>query len=219
MVKKSFLMYDNWSTLFCGLPDEEAGKLIKAICAYKLGMSEGIEDPVTAAMFNMIKDKLDKDAESYAETCKRRAENGKKGAEMRWNNGKPKQKIANAISAMANDSKQWQKMADTDNDNDKDIKEKENKKKSADKPHRSFVPPTADEVRMYCRERNNNVDAQSFVDFYESKGWLVGKVRMKDWKAAVRTWERRGSSGRTTKTEIDESFRKALAESDVVDWR
>ena len=223
MGKNSFVMYDNWSTLLCGLPDEEAGKLIKAICAYKLGMQDGISDPVTAAMFNMIKDKLDEDAESYVETCKRRAENGKKGAEKRWNNGKEKQKIANAISAMANDSKIWQNMADTDTDTDTDndinnIKEKESKKKSADKPHRSFVPPTVEEVRDYCQERNNGIDAQSFVDFYDSKGWFVGKNKMKDWRAAVRTWEQRSRGQPKPKIEVDNSFRKAMRESEVVDF-
>ena len=53
-----------------------------------------------------------------------------------------------------------------------------------------FTPPTVEEVKAYCLERGNNVDAESFVSFYESKGWLIGKNKMKDWKAAVRTWER-----------------------------
>lgn len=53
-----------------------------------------------------------------------------------------------------------------------------------------FIPPTVEEVKEYCWERMNNVDAQRFVDFYESKGWMVGKNKMKDWKAAVRNWER-----------------------------
>ncbi len=53
-----------------------------------------------------------------------------------------------------------------------------------------FIPPTVDEVRAYCKERGNNVDAERFVDFYTSKGWMVGKTKMKDWKAAVRNWER-----------------------------
>ena len=52
------------------------------------------------------------------------------------------------------------------------------------------IPPTLDEVRDYCLERKNNVDAESFINFYESKGWMIGKNKMKDWKAAVRTWER-----------------------------
>ena len=53
-----------------------------------------------------------------------------------------------------------------------------------------FVPPTVEEVATYCRERNNAVDAENFVDFYTAKGWKIGKDTMKDWKAAVRTWER-----------------------------
>lgn len=59
-----------------------------------------------------------------------------------------------------------------------------------------FTPPTVDEVKQYCSERRNSVDPQSFVDFYQSKGWMVGKNRMKDWKACVRTWER--GSGRVS---------------------
>jgi hypothetical protein len=53
-----------------------------------------------------------------------------------------------------------------------------------------FVPPTPEEVNVYCRERNNGIDGSEFCDFYTSKGWKVGKNPMKDWKAAVRTWER-----------------------------
>lgn len=52
-----------------------------------------------------------------------------------------------------------------------------------------FTPPTVTEVSEYCRERNNNVDPQRWHDFYESKNWYVGKNKMKNWKAAVRTWE------------------------------
>ena len=60
-----------------------------------------------------------------------------------------------------------------------------------DEPKRKrFVPPTIDEVKAYCRERQNGVDAERFIDYYTSNGWLVGKNKMKDWKAAVRTWER-----------------------------
>ena len=53
-----------------------------------------------------------------------------------------------------------------------------------------FKPPTIEEVREYCRSRNNNIDPEQFCSFYESKGWMVGQNRMKDWKASVRTWER-----------------------------
>ena len=54
-----------------------------------------------------------------------------------------------------------------------------------------FYPPTLDEVKQYCEERKNNIDPMAFIDFYSSKGWMIGKNRMKDWKAAVRTWERK----------------------------
>ena len=52
-----------------------------------------------------------------------------------------------------------------------------------------FKKPTLEEVESYCKERKNNVDPERFIDFYESKGWKVGKTPMKDWKACIRTWE------------------------------
>ena len=52
-----------------------------------------------------------------------------------------------------------------------------------------FTPPSVDEVSDYCNQRNNSVDAETFIDFYQAKGWMVGKNKMKDWKACVRTWE------------------------------
>ena len=53
-----------------------------------------------------------------------------------------------------------------------------------------FIPPTLEEVQSYCLERNNTVDAERFINHYTSNGWMVGKNKMKDWKAAVRTWEK-----------------------------
>jgi len=53
-----------------------------------------------------------------------------------------------------------------------------------------FIPPTLSEIKVYCQERNNGVNPEKFFDFYESKGWMVGKNKMKDWRAAVRTWEK-----------------------------
>lgn len=63
-----------------------------------------------------------------------------------------------------------------------------------------FNKPTIIEIKDYCLERNNNIDANSFFDFYESKGWMVGKNKMKDWKAAVRTWELRENNSKYKKT-------------------
>lgn len=62
-----------------------------------------------------------------------------------------------------------------------------------------FVPPTAEEVRSYCLERKNAVDAGRFVDFYAAKGWRIGREPMRDWQAAVRTWE--GSGGERRRAE------------------
>ena len=58
-----------------------------------------------------------------------------------------------------------------------------------------FTKPTLADVQAYCAERGNSVDAQKFVDYYESNGWRVGKSPMKDWRAAVRTWERNNQQG------------------------
>lgn len=71
-----------------------------------------------------------------------------------------------------------------------------------------FTPPTVEEVSRYCCERGNSIDAQYFVDFYASKGWKVGKDTMKDWKAAVRTWEARSrkESGNVFMEMLEESY-------------
>ena len=63
--------------------------------------------------------------------------------------------------------------------------------KGKDSKRKTFKAPTVDEVRAYCTERKNKVDPEAFVNFYESKGWMNGKNKMKDWKACVRTWERK----------------------------
>jgi hypothetical protein len=74
-----------------------------------------------------------------------------------------------------------------------------NEYKGADKPPR-FTRPSVEEVNAYCTERNNGIDGQTFLDFYESKGWKIGNAPMKDWKACVRTWERRKQQPRAAPT-------------------
>ena len=74
-------------------------------------------------------------------------------------------------------------------------KEKELDLDKSDKPTRTrFIPPTLEDVQAYCKERNNNVDAERFINYYTSNGWKVGKNKMKDWKSAVRTWEKNNYS-------------------------
>ena len=76
-----------------------------------------------------------------------------------------------------------------------------------------FTPPTLEEVQAYCIERGNNVDAERFIDFYSSKGWMVGKNKMKDWKAAVRNWERTEPKKSESSFDLDEFFEMAVNSS------
>ena len=78
-------------------------------------------------------------------------------------------------------------------DYSKSIKQLEDAIAVLEKPPRAkreaFTVPSVDEVEAYCNERDNGINPQAFVDFYETRGWKVGKEKMKDWKAAIRTWE------------------------------
>lgn len=72
-----------------------------------------------------------------------------------------------------------------------------------------FIAPTHQEVLEYCIERNNNVDVNKFIDFYESKGWMVGKNKMKDWKASIRTWEKDSKESLKQPTVVDPLVERA----------
>ena len=93
-----------------------------------------------------------------------------------WKNSSTTSSISSSTTSSTTSSNNKTK------DIDKDIKEKDSKKK--------FTPPTVEEVRAYCLERKNSVDAEKFVNYYSSNGWMVGRNKMKDWRASVRTWER-----------------------------
>ena len=77
-----------------------------------------------------------------------------------------------------------------------------NKNKIITIKNKYFKKPKLEEVLEYCLERNNNIDAESFINFYESKDWKIGKNKMKDWKAAVRTWEKR-KQNKPTMSKLD----------------
>lgn len=91
-------------------------------------------------------------------------------------------------------------------DKDSIVKDSKGESVRGEKTKR-FIPPSVEEVEQYCLERSNNIDAQSFIDFYESKGWMIGKNKMKDWKAAVRTWER--SRKQENKENVFDEWRNA----------
>ena len=88
-------------------------------------------------------------------------------------------------------STEGQKIPNNNNNKEEKYNNNSEEKSVKEKAASRFTPPTVDQVRAYCKERNNGVDADAFVDFYSSKGWKVGTNPMKDWQAAVRTWEKR----------------------------
>jgi hypothetical protein len=88
-----------------------------------------------------------------------------------------------------------------------EVKEYKNKRSNI------FIVPSLEEITAYCTERHNSVNAQSFIDHYTSNGWKVGKNPMKDWKAAVRTWERSSfSNADDTTGNIDKFYKRKQAE-------
>ena len=91
-------------------------------------------------------------------------------------------------------------------DTNKNEKNEKNEKKDIYSGSQ-FNPPTIEEVIAYCLERNNNVNPNTWHDFYSSKGWMVGKNKMKDWKAAVRTWEHKDKQrGQSSQPNRPKSF-------------
>lgn len=185
--KKSFVMYESWGAAIEKMNNEQAGELIKAIYAFQKNPDVVPEDPAIAFVFEIIKQKLEEDNKRYEEVCAARSEAGKKG-------GRPKANASDKKQMVSEESKKSKcfsekaKKADNDNEYDNDLKENtlEGVKE------KRFAPPTLENVSEYCREMGyTNVDAVCFIDFYTSNGWMVGKNRMKDWKAAVRNWDRR----------------------------
>ena len=185
--KKSFVMYESWGTAIEKMSNEQAGELIKAIYAYQKDPDAAPKDPALSFVFELIKQQLDADSQRYKEACAARSEAGKKG-------GRPKANASDKKQMVSEESKKSKcfsekaKKADNDNEYDNDLKENalEGVKE------KRFAPPTLQEVKDYCLKMGyTHVDAERFIDYYTSNGWMVGKNRMKDWKAAVRNWDRR----------------------------
>lgn len=111
------------------------------------------------------------------------------GSETRWAGYKRNSRVA------AKDVPMLENVQDVSNEcpTEKEIEKEIDKEK--EKYKRQFTKPTLEEVQAYCLERGKGVDAQKWFDYYSANGWKVGKNPMKDWKAAVRTWERSGSNG------------------------
>lgn len=170
------------------LGDAERGRLFTALLTYarsgeapQLGGNERF-------LFPMMRAQIDRDVLSMDDLSKTRSESGKMG-------GRPKKQTE---AKKPNAFLESKKSKDKDKEEDKDILppispngdiSPQRGEPTAEKRKR-FVAPSVDEVRAYCKERGNSVDPQRFVDFYMANGWTQGRGKpIKDWRAAVRTWE------------------------------
>ena len=196
--RKQFTFYASFHEAAQALQSlEERAALYEAICDYALYGTDPKLSGTAAAMFGLIRPNLD--------SSRRKAEN-RLGKKQTGNKQKTNQH-------------QIEKKREDERKKEKESKSKSESKKEneyyvlggaggddtppADKPPktRAFVPPSVEEVRAYCLERGNGIDSQYVVDYYDARGWMIGKNKMKDWRAAVRTWERNNSSGFERKEE------------------
>ena len=179
MNRESFVFYRGFAECIKELDKDVRCECYEALIDYALDGIEPETNGIVMAVFKAFKAQIDAN--------NRRYENGQKG-------GRPKNQTETKTKPKQNQTETETKPNVNVNVNDNDneiLKEKEKKK------NRSFVKPSVQEVADYCRERLNHVDAQTFFDFYEAKGWMIGKEKMRDWKAAVRTWERRDRASPT----------------------
>jgi hypothetical protein len=202
MERKQFTWYRSYYDALKELPAEEFRDIVLAVCAYALDGEEPELSGVARAIFTLIRPTLEV-GRSKAEN-RSRAEQTLLSAEQTGN--RPEQ-TKNKPEQTQNKPEQTQnKRKQTGNKPEQTRKEKEKEKEREKESEndsycsppppsgpKRFVPPTLAEVQSYVAQRQSPVDPQGFIDFYASKGWMVGKTPMKDWKAACRnaeTWER-----------------------------
>lgn len=184
--KKSFILYCDYAEVFNELSDKDAGQLIKHIFSYVNDENPTTDNQVVKASFIAIKLQLKRDLKRWNDIREKRSFAGKKSAEARQQNSTNSTHV-NFVQQTSTKSTVNDNVNVTVNVNDNVSTNVDNYIKEKSK---RFIPPTVQEVIEYCRERNNKVDPQRFIDHYESNGWIVGKTKMKNWKAAVRTWEK-----------------------------
>ena len=178
-----FVIYSQGVRVLQLLSDEAAGKAIKGAITYFLTQEEMEEnDSAEYLAFSVLKIDVDNCLDRFREMCQRNAENKNKGNES--------SQVVTSGDENREELKSESEKRKTDFDTSgggEDIGRQDTPAPKRDK----FIPPTVEQVAEYIQERNSKVDAQRFVDFYTAKNWMVGKNRMADWKAAVRTWEKR----------------------------
>ena len=185
MERKQFTFYRSYLDAIIRLPKKEQGAILLAICQYALNESDptGLS-PIAETVFTLVRPTLD--------AGRRKANAGEAG-------GKSEAKQKQTASKTEAKAKQTPREKEGEIEKEVEIEveiEKENecyREKTPDgvEKKQRFVPPTVEQVAEYCLKRGNKVDPQRWHDHYSAKGWVVGKSPMKDWKAAVRTWEQR----------------------------
>ena len=171
--KKSFLLYCDQQGVFNKLPDEIAGKLIKHIFAYVNDENPPCDDLLLTIAFEPIKTQLKRDLRKYDEYIDKQKFNGAKG-------GRPKkEEITQITQPFFQEPKKADNVNVTVNDNVKEIKVNRD----------VFIKPSIVEIKTYMLEIGMADVSEKWFDYYESNGWLVGKNKMKNWRAAVRTWK------------------------------
>lgn len=200
---KYLKVYTDFAEAMEALSDAERGRLFMSMLQYASTGEAGTLSGAERFVWPIAKQNIDR---AQAE-LEKRAENGRKGGRPKKANEsgekQPKAKESKKKQTKDNKDKDKDKGKDKDKDNiippispNGDIVPLEGERP----PVKRFIKPTAEEVRAYCAERGNHVDAQAFVDFYAAKGWKVGSVPMKDWQAAVRTWEKRDAERKQAAT-------------------
>jgi hypothetical protein len=178
--------YYDWIEQTAALSDAERGRLFIAILEYARSGLEPKLDGREGILFPTFKVMLDRDAQKSAINSSNGAKGGRGRKQIEANESELKR-----IKANESEQKPTKDIRQKTEDNEKD--------NSPPNPPqggvRKFVPPSVEEVKAYCESRKNSVDAETFVNFYAAKGWVIGKSPMKNWQAAIRTWEqkRKGS--------------------------
>lgn len=215
MAKKSFVIYENWAILLQGLPDKEAGELIKAICSFQLGKEPAIESQTVQAMYSMIRPKMEEDVASYEETVKKRAEAGKSGAKKRWNDdSKTWQSMANDSKCYTDDSKTWQSMADNDNDTDT-VNNNNNNICGADAP--SAVVDKSDSTHD-VEDESDKVPYKEIIDYLNQKLGTHYLPKSKDSRKAIHARWAEGYRLEDFKTVIDNMIERWGKDAKMADY-
>lgn len=184
--KKGFILYCDYLGMVSKLPDEVAGKLLKTILEYVNDKNPVVNDLLLQVAFEPIKQQLKRDLKNYEKLKVKRAEIGKKGGEAsaaKRSKGDQIEPIGSELNQIQPNPTVIDTVIVTVTDTVTEIVDKG-----------GFKKPTIDQISEYCLERKNKVSPERFFNHYESNGWMVGKTKMKNWKAAIRNWESNGYS-------------------------